>query len=570
MAMTTNEMETRPLPDGWMWTTIGAAAKVNYRDPSLREMADDTEVTFVPMAAVDDIEGKIAEPQTKTLGETRKGYTPFADGDVLFAKITPCMENGKAAIARNLKNGLGFGSTEFHVMKPGPNVQAEWLFYYVRQSSFRSEAKANFSGTAGQLRVKKNFIENHPLPLAPLAEQERIVAEIEKQFTRLDQALASLRRLQTNLSRYKASVLKAACEGRLVPQDPNDESADQLLQRILTKRRTQWLAAHPDKKYEEPTGVETFDLLELPSGWAWATLEQMSTLITSGSRGWSQYYSDEGVIFIRAQDINTDSLKLDSVVNVLLPDKTEGTRARVNQNDLLITITGANVTKAALVTQELTEAYVSQHVGLVKLVSQETASYLYFWIVSPAYGRRILEKSAYGAGKPGISLENLRKLVVGLPPLTEQQRIVVEVERRLSVITTLEQTITANLSRAERLRQSILHRAFTGQLVSQNPADEPASSLFARIRAQAQQIGSALPKTEPVMRTMKRTSLFDILLTSKRQMQVESLFHQSGFTYETIDEFYLELRNEVIIQKRLEVIHSDEGDVFVRVNPNAS
>src|SRR5690606_27896544 len=112
----------------------------------------------------------------------------------------------------------------------------------------------------------------------PLAEQERIVAEIEKQFTRLDQAVAALRRLQNHLARYKASVLKAACEGRLVPQDPRDEPAVHLLSRLLTERRTQWQTTHPGKKYREVQGVDTAGLPELPEGWVWATMPQIGEL----------------------------------------------------------------------------------------------------------------------------------------------------------------------------------------------------------------------------------------------------------------------------------------------------
>lgn len=181
------------------------------------------------MAAVDAELGAIGEPAERPLSQVRKGYTAFGDHDVLFAKITPCMENGKAAIAKNLTNGLGFGSTEFHVLRPSVGVLSEWVYHFVRQTSFRRDARAHFAGTAGQLRVPASFLESTEIALPPLPEQRRIVAEIEKQFTRLDAGVAALKRVQANLKRYRASVLKAACEGRLAPQDPNDEPADRLL-----------------------------------------------------------------------------------------------------------------------------------------------------------------------------------------------------------------------------------------------------------------------------------------------------------------------------------------------------
>jgi type I restriction enzyme S subunit len=223
-------------------------------------------------------------------------------------------------------------------------------------------------------------------------------------------------------------------------------------------------------------------LPELPEGWVWTTLDEVSCHITSGSRGWAKYYSESGSLFIRAQDISTDELVLDTVASVELPESVEGVRTQVFKDDLLVTITGANVTKAALARQEFDEAYVSQHVGLVRPVLTGTSPYLYYWIVSPTHGRRILEKDAYGAGKPGLSLANLRELVVALPCLAEQDRIVAEVEQRLSVVVALEREVEVALVRAQRLRQSILKHAFEGKLVPQNPADKPASELLEHIK----------------------------------------------------------------------------------------
>ena len=146
------------LPQGWAWTTLGEIARINHRNPAIRDLDDELPVTFVPMAAVDAESGTIASPETRPLSKVRKGFTSFAESDVIFAKITPCMENGKAAIARGLVNGLGFGSTEFHVLKPERGIISEWLFCFVRQFQFRQDAKASFAGTAGQLRVPSSFL----------------------------------------------------------------------------------------------------------------------------------------------------------------------------------------------------------------------------------------------------------------------------------------------------------------------------------------------------------------------------------------------------------------------------
>ena len=159
----------------WPLEPLGQVCVINPRLPRSHGLGDDHVISFVPMAAVDEAGGRIVSPQARQFSEVKKGYTHFEDGDVLFAKITPCMENGKAAIARELLGGHGFGSTEFHVVRPQPHVLPEWVFYFVRRQSFRAEAKRSFTGTAGQQRVPTTFMESAMLPVPPLDEQRRLV-----------------------------------------------------------------------------------------------------------------------------------------------------------------------------------------------------------------------------------------------------------------------------------------------------------------------------------------------------------------------------------------------------------
>ena len=153
---------------------IGEICTVNPR-ARRHGCSDDTAVTFVPMAAVDPRTGTIAVREERRLAEVANGFTAFEEGDVLFAKITPCMQNGKAALARNLANGIGRGSTEFYVLRPGHRVLGEYVWHFVRQPRFREAAKRSFTGTAGQQRVPRSFVENALIPLPPLDEQRRIV-----------------------------------------------------------------------------------------------------------------------------------------------------------------------------------------------------------------------------------------------------------------------------------------------------------------------------------------------------------------------------------------------------------
>lgn len=154
---------------------LGEVCEINPRLPRAHGIADNDEVSFVPMAAVSEVSGSIEVRQTRRYVEVKKGYTSFRDGDVLFAKITPCMENGKAALAVDLVGGCGFGSTEFHVLRAGDAVLPEWLRYFVRREAFRREARRNFTGTAGQQRVPASFLANACIPVPTLNEQRRIV-----------------------------------------------------------------------------------------------------------------------------------------------------------------------------------------------------------------------------------------------------------------------------------------------------------------------------------------------------------------------------------------------------------
>ncbi|HJH25669.1 MAG TPA: hypothetical protein C5S37_02610, partial [Methanophagales archaeon] len=170
------------LPEGWEVRKLGDICLINPPKKEVKDVSDDLEVSFVPMSFVDDIEGAIKKQEIKKLAEVRRGYTYFKENDVLFAKITPCMENGKAAIAKNLKNGIGFGSTEFHVIRASEKALSEFIFYYIRRPLFRREAASKMSGTAGQLRVPKSFLEDYEIPLPSIEIQQKIVARLDAFF----------------------------------------------------------------------------------------------------------------------------------------------------------------------------------------------------------------------------------------------------------------------------------------------------------------------------------------------------------------------------------------------------
>ena len=483
------------LPDGWATTTLGAVCLVNphsFAEP----VQDDSEISFVPMAAVEAGTGRMDSTRTRPYRDIRSGYTRFSEGDVLFAKITPSMENGKVAIARGLTNGSGCGSTEFHVLRPLSGISRSLLPFFLLQVTFRSEARSHMAGTAGQLRVPAGFLEEAAFPIAPLAEQRRIVAEIEKQFTRLDASVAALKRVQANLERYRASVLKAACEGTLVPTETelarsegrDYETADRLLQRILAERRARWEAQEKRRgKYKEPAAPDTSDLPELPEGWAWATLTQISDLKGGATKG-RRYRPGESLIevpYLRVANVQRGYLDLSEIKMIEVTHEVADQLALV-PGDVLFTEGGDRdkLGRGWVWKGEIDGCIHQNHVFRSRLMLSEMQPEFVSWWGN-SFGQTFFEQTGkQTTNLASINLAVLSSFPVPLPPLAEQRRVIAEVERRLSVIQQAEAAVEANVARAERLRQSILKQAFSGKLVPQDPDDEPASMLLERIRAE--------------------------------------------------------------------------------------
>jgi type I restriction enzyme S subunit len=354
---------------------------------------------------------------------------------------------------------------EFH------GLEAKFFFYLMRALQLN---KLETSTAIPGLNRDDAYREAVPLP--PLVEQRAIVAKIEALFSELDKGVEQLETVKGQLKRYRQSVLKAAFEGKLTAVWRAERA------RPFVQNSEQLKVAETPETY----GTKN------PEGWTFVRTGQLTEFVTSGSRGWSKYCGSTGALFIRSQDINRDKLALESVTRVNPPGGAEGNRTRVKKGDLLLTITGANVGKCACVDREIPDAYVSQHVALLRLQDTVLDSYLHWVFLSDAFVRGQLHRVAYGAGKPGLNLENVKDALIPLAPLPEQRQIVAEIESRFSALDQLEQTVETGLRQAEALRQSILKKAFEGRLLSASeraavradPDYEPAARLLERIRGE--------------------------------------------------------------------------------------
>ncbi len=353
-------MNVEDLPPGWVASALSDVAQIN---PPLDRCVvnDDVPVAFIPMRAVEPEGGGVVSPEVRRYAEVKKGYTSFLSKDVVMAKITPCMENGKTAVVPDVAGQVCFGSTEFHAIRPEPGIEPKWIAQFLLQHEVRRSAQRQMTGGVGQMRVPASFLEAVRVPVAPAAEQVRITDALDELFSDLDAAVAALERARAKLKLYRASVLKAAVEGTLTAewraQHPHTEPATELLRRILIERRRRWeeeqLAKFKAKgqvppinwksKYQEPVAPDVAAIPQLPKGWVLSSMDAMTTRITSGSRDWQQFYGKGPGTFIMAQNVRPG--RFDRTFRQQVeppPDDASCERSLVRADDLLVTIVGAN------------------------------------------------------------------------------------------------------------------------------------------------------------------------------------------------------------------------------------
>lgn len=469
------------LPEGWESTTLEDSCFIiqGQSPPSATYNANRVGLPFLQGKAEF---GATYPLPTKWCSAPSKIAEP---DDVLISIRAPVGPTNLCAVQSCIGRGLA-------AVRPQGNMPAKYILYAMRATE--EDLRANSTGTTFEA-IRGNDLRSHSFPLAPLAEQRRIVAEIEKQFARLDASVAALKRVQANLKRYRAGVLKAACEGQLVPTEAelaraegrDYEPADQLLDRILAKRRAWWDSQENRRgKYKEPITPDTSDLPGLQEGWAWATVEQL--IVGSPQNGIykpkSQY--GDGVPILRIEDYQDFHLRDREQLQRLKITSEEKSTYSLAASQLIINRVNSptHLGKTLLVPDHLPPAVFESN--MMKIIPSKCmkSSFLAHYLRSPVGRTRLISRAKWAVNQASINQSDVCMTPVALPPLAEQHRIVAEVERCLSVIQQAEAAVEVNLSRADRLRQSILKQAFSGKLVTQDPNDEPASVLLERIRAE--------------------------------------------------------------------------------------
>ncbi|MBN8592403.1 MAG: restriction endonuclease subunit S [Anaerolineae bacterium] len=475
------------LPPGWIWVTLGDTAQnIQY---GLTEKAYWTNVgpRFLRITDLQDRRVDWDSVPYCFCAETDFEKYQLRANDLLFARTGAT--TGKSYLISDCPPSV-FASYLIRIQMPD-DVDARYLYYFFQSHDYWSQIVDLRKGSA-QPGINSSVLAKLIFPLSPLAEQARIVEAIEALFTRLDAGVAALKRLRVHLRRYKAAVLKAACEGTLVPQDPTDEPASALLERILTERRDRWEAEQRAKgkdprklKYEAPAAPDVEGLPELPEGWVWATFDQLLLQLRNGFFAGAPSSSPPGIRILTIGAVRPLSVDINSVKYVREPND-RIPEYLLHENDLLFTRYNGSIEFVGVCgrIQRLEEEtlYPDKLIRAI-LANEEILSEYIEYYFATSIPRQIIESSVVSsAGQNGISGPTLRKIPVSLPPINEQLRIVEEVDQVLSVVQGIEQIIDEALHRAERLRQAILREAFAGRLVPQDPADEPAAALLARIQ----------------------------------------------------------------------------------------
>lgn len=387
----------------WKDACLSEVCEINPGKKNLSDRSRDLDVSFLPMAAVSE-EGKILNQGRRKLKEVIKGYTNFQEGDVLLAKITPCFENGKRAIARNLINGLGFGSTEFHVLRPSNEVTSDWIFYAISRPDFCNIAKSQMTGTAGQKRVPARVLEQFKIPIPTIQEQESITGNIETQFTRLDAIIKSLRAIKSKLKVYRQSILHHAFN----------------------------------------------------KDWPVKTIKEVCVLV-NGRAFKPDEWAKSGFPIIRIQNLNDETAPF----NYCDFDIEE--KYYISKGDLLFAWSGTPGTSFGAHIWGGSKAALNQHIFKILIDEGNINKKFFMYLLNKNVGQYI-QKAHGTAGLAHITKGKFESSEVRIPSIEIQNTVVQDIESKFSVIDKTGGSISIALAKAEKLRKSILKSAFEGQI----------------------------------------------------------------------------------------------------------
>jgi type I restriction enzyme S subunit len=382
------------------------------------------------------------------------------NGDILISTANSYELVGKVAQVVGLPTPATLGAF-ISLIRPKDGVHPKFLYHQLAWGKTQTHIREMSSNTTNISNVSTKKLATLELAMPDFDEQTLVVAELEKQFSRLDDAVANLQRVKANLKRYKASVLKDAVEGRLVPTEAelarsegrSFEPGEQLLQRILEERRNSWSGRG---KFKTPDAPER-DKTQLPDGWTWSSIDQLADVGTGATpnRSKVEFWADGDVPWVTSGVANGDYV--DKATEFVTQRALAETNLTIYPaGTLLVAMYGEGKTRGKCAELRI-PATTNQALAALQVNDQVRAYLRHFLELNYEEMRKV----ASGGVQPNLNLSLVRAVAVPLPPIVEQVRIVSELDRRLSLVRGVEAEVDANLRRAANLRQSVLAAAFS-------------------------------------------------------------------------------------------------------------
>ena len=459
------------IPNNWLWCRLGEIT--DYGSSPKAEPTKIEENTWV--LDLEDIEKTTSRLLYKIRFCDRNSLSTksvFNMGDVLYSKLRPYLD--KVIVA----DEDGVCTTEILPLKCYGGINPHYLKYTLKRVDFLKYVNSVTKGMKmPRLGTKEGQMALIPLP--PISEQNKILKflsdfenekietnipyfnyKIERKILELhnSQLLASklsskLADQLTQLENLNQAILQEAVQGKLVPQNPNDEQASKLLKRIKAEKATL------GKKEKPLPPIKPEEIpFNIPDGWVWCRLGEICTKIGSGSTPKGSNYSKSGFPFFRSQNIYNEGLIYDDITFISDEVHKQMNGTIVYQNDILLNITGGSMGRCALVPENFNEGNVSQHVCIIRPLNVDR-NFFHKIVLSP-YFQKFVFSSTTGAGREGLPKYNLERFVIPLPPLSEQISIVAEIEKQLAKTKQLKEQIKTNQQATEQLLKALLHGAF--------------------------------------------------------------------------------------------------------------
>ncbi|EFD9004856.1 TPA: restriction endonuclease subunit S [Escherichia coli] len=452
------------LPEGWEWTKLTRIAEIN---PKIDVSDDEQEISFIPMPLISTRFDGSHEFEIKKWKDVKKGYTHFANGDIAIAKITPCFENSKAAIFSGLKNGIGVGTTELHVARPFSDIiNRKYLLLNFKSPNFLKSGESQMTGSAGQKRVPRLFFENNPIPFPPMQEQERIIIrftqlmslcdqleqqsltsldahqqlvetllgtladsqnaeELAENWARISEHFDTLFTTEASVDALKQTILQLAVMGKLVPQDPNDEPASELLKRIVQAKAQLVKEGKIKKQKPLPPISDEEKPFELPEGWEWCLFEDIIDIQSGITKG--RNLSNRTLVkvpYLRVANVQRGYLDLTEIKQIEIPIE-EKEKYQVVKGDLLIT-EGGDWDTVGRTTVWCHDWYIANqnHVFKGRNIGQDVDPYwLETYMNSPFSRQYFANASKQTTNLASINKTQLRGCPVAIPPSSEAKKI---------------------------------------------------------------------------------------------------------------------------------------------------